>query len=315
MKIGVGPRHGQIAYADPPRRLRIVDLRTDSSVAFELRVEAYPERPFALGASVVLAAGGEAWIVAALDVGSDARTSRRSLGPADSVLPADQPGGVWLIRGSQPSVLELALVSGTGKRLAAPVHLPPGMVPVAAAGPHRLVLQHTDGTLRPYDTRTGRVNDGLGRPGDVLDARGPHVAWVTRAYGDCVAQVACELHLTDLEVGSDRVIAPPSGSAWTRGGAISPDGATLAAFTVDADAAAPESFDARLVIVDIATAGAVAIPESEVPLGEPVVAAAWSGTSGWLLYSGLEGSMRAHFRGSRSAAQLDLPASYTFAAN
>ena len=98
-----------------------------------------------------------------------------------------------------------------------------------------------------------------------------------------------------------------------RGGTFSPDGTKLAAFAAAAGAA--EAGAARLGTIDVATVGTLEIPGSEVPVGEPVVAAAWSRTSGWLLYSGLGGSLRAHFPGSSSAPSLDLPSSYTFAAN
>lgn len=312
-RIAAGPRRGQIAFVEPPRTFRIVDLRTGRSVTSELPVEAYPEHPFALGASFVFMSAGQARLAGAVDPGPGSQLVLRTLGAADSVLPADQPGGVWLIRGQPPSAVEVELVTGSGDRLAPPVELPPNTAPVVAAGPDRLVLQRVDGTLLLYDARSRRISDGLGRAGDVLDAHGPHVAWVTAASGLCVGVTACELHLTDVDSGGDRVVAAPPGLEWMRGGAFSSDGSKLAAFA--AAASATQAGAARLVIIDVATLGTLEIPDSEVPIGEPVVAAAWSRTSGWLLYSGLGGSLRAHFPGSRSAPALDLLSSYTFAAN
>ena len=312
-RTGAGPRRGQVAFVEPPRTFRIVDLRTGRSVASELPVEAYPEHPFALGASFVFTSAGRARLAGAVDPGPGSRLVVRTLGAADSVLPADQPGAVWLVRGQPPSAVEVELVNGSGDRLAPPVELPPGTAPVLAAGPDRLVLQRIDGTLLLYDARARRITDGLGRAGDVLDAHGPVVAWVAAAYGRCEGATACELHLTDVDSGGDRVVAAPPGSEWVRGGAFSPDGSKLAAFAAAGGAA--ESGAARLVMIDVATVGTLEIPGSEAPVGEPVVAAAWSRTSGWLLYSGLGGSLRGHFPGSPSAQALDLPSSYTFAAN
>lgn len=180
-----------------------------------------------------------------------------------------------------------------------------------AALANGLVLRRRDGTLRSYDTERRRVAPGLGLPGDVLGVHGPLVAWVSHPSGDCLN--ACALHLTDLASGGDEVVDPPAGLVWIRGGAISPDGTRLAAFATPPHHHDAPAERARLVVVDIATKGAIVVTGSDVPLGDPEVAARWSATSGWLFYSGLGASVRAWFPGAASTIALPVPGTYAFA--
>jgi len=309
LAVQAGPRRGQLAYAERLGRVRIVDLATGRSEWAPVDADPYPARPFAVGRSFVFLADGEAWTVADLIAGDAVEPDARLLGPADSALRGDEPGTLWLVAEAPPRPVEATLVTLGGQRLSGPVALPAGTAPVAAVAPDQLVLQRRDRTLLLYDTASGLVADGLGRPGDVVDAHGRLVAWL--AGGDGVCFGSCTLHLSDLGERVERVVAPPPGLAWYGGGALSPDGRTLAAFAGPAGRTRDRT--ARLVLVDVATAGAVVVPGSDVPVGEPVGAAAWSATSGWVLFSGLGGGMRAHLPGAGSAPWTGLPPSYAFA--
>lgn len=310
LAIEGGPRRGQLAYAERLGGVRIVDLATGRSEWAPVDADPYPARLFAVGRSFVFLADGEVWTVADLVAGDAVEPDARLLGPADSALRGDQPGTLWLVTGTPPRPVEATLVTLGGQRSSGPVALPAGTAPVAAVAPGQLVLQRRgDRTLLLYDTASGLVADGLGRPGDVVDAHGRLVAWL--AGGDGVCSGSCTLHLSDLAERVERVVAPPPGLAWFGGGALSPDGRTLAAFAGPAGRDGDGS--ARLVLVDVATAGAVVVPGSDVPVGEPVGAAAWSATSGWVLFSGLGGGMRAHLPGAGSARWIGLPPSYAFA--
>jgi hypothetical protein len=143
----------------------------------------------------------------------------------------------------------------------------------------------------------------------LIDSHEDMVAWSDRS--PLCSTGACPLHVTDVGTGKDRLVAPPVGGAgYLRGGAFAPDGATLAAFVPGASGGS----SALLVLIDLTTGRVEGpIPGSEVPVGEPVVAAAWSPTSHWLYFSGLGAWMKAYRPGDGSAIELTRPGSYTFA--
>jgi hypothetical protein len=144
----------------------------------------------------------------------------------------------------------------------------------------------------------------------VLDSRGSVVAW-TEAGGASCTSGECRLHITDVSTGSDRVIVAPAGShGFLGGGAIAPDGRTLAAF-INGSA---DHRTAALVLIDIPS-GHVAGPveQSTVAISEPAGAARWSTTSQWLFFSGLDGLLREYATGDSGAQSIPEPASYNFA--
>lgn len=307
--ITAGPRRGWLAYREDSGRLRIVSLGDGASVVPDGTVDAYPSQSIVVGGSFVFTGDGVAWAVTPGKAGA----TRRRLAPADGVVPSEDPEALWVIRGEPAFRSEVQLVGVDGEPRSETVRLPPGGRLVAAVG-GSLVLQRVDDqVLELYDLQRLRVLPFLGQPGEVIDSHGVMLVWMAVPHGDCV--VGCRLHVTDVATGEDRVIEPPEGMGWVRGGAISADGRRLAAFAASRTEGVrrPGASGASLVVVDLVTVEATPIQDSEIPYGEPVVAAAWSATSDWVFFAGLGGPMRAYFPGSRSAVQLPWPASYTFA--
>lgn len=307
--ITAGPRRGWLAYRGDAGRLRIVSLGDGASVVPDGTVDAYPSRTFVVGGSFIFTDDGMAWAVTP----DKTVTTRRRLAPADGVVPSEDPEALWVIRGDPAFRSEVQLVGVDGKPRRETVRLPPGGRLVAAVG-GSLVLQRVDDqVLELYDLQRLRVLPFLGQPGEVIDSHGVMLVWMAVPHGDCV--VGCRLHVTDAATGEDRVVEPPDGMGWVRAGAISADGRRLAAFAASRTEGVrrPGASGASLVVVDLVTVEETPIQDSEVPYGEPVIAAAWSETSDWVFFAGLGGPMRAYFPGSRSAVQLPWPASYTFA--
>ena len=282
------PTRGVVAYADYFRSFRVVDLPSGRSAAIELPADGYPEQPVVTDGSIVFLAAGAAWVT------DPPGSEPRLLGPAAHVIAAETTGTVWLVRSGE---MVVQLVDLSGDTVAPAVILPEVRRLVASLSDGLLLVQRTDGTLEVLDPATGGITFDGSEPADVAATQGSLVAWIA----PCV-KAGCPLHLTDVATGIDRVIAPPTGApGWVRGGAISPDGKTLAAFV---DAESPEADKqsvATLVLVDVETGRLTPVPGSEVPFGEPIVAAAWSPTSGWLFYSGVLDPMYAYRPGPAGA--------------
>ena len=309
MPITAGPRGGWLAYREDPGQLRIVSLDDGASVVPDGTVDAYPSRSFVVGGSFIFTGDGVAWAITP----GKADATRQRLAPADGVVPSQEPDALWVIRGEPAFGSEVHLVGVDGKPRGEVVRLPPGGRLVAAAGAFLVLQRVDDQVLRLYDLQRLQLLPFLDQAGEVIDSRGAMLVWMTVPHGDCVG--GCRLHVTELATGGDRVIEPPAGMGWVKGGAISADGRRLAAFAVSLTDGVrrPGVPGASLVVVDLVTVEATPIQDSEVPYGEPVVAAAWSATSDWVFFAGLGGPMHAYFPGSRSAVQLPWPASYTFA--
>lgn len=309
MPITAGPRRGWLAYREDPGRLRIVSLGDGASVVPDGTVDAYPSRSFVVGGSFIFTGDGVAWAVTPGKTGA----MRQRLAPADGVVPGQEPDALWVIRGEPVFGSEVHLVGVDGKPRGEAVRLPPGRRLLAAVAASLVLQRVDDQVLELYDLQRLQVLSFLGQTGEVVDSHGAMLVWMAVPHGDCVG--GCRLYVTDLATGEDRVIEPPDGMGWVKGGAISADGRRLAAFAASrSDGVRRQGASgASLVVVDLVTAEAAPIQDSEVPYGEPVVAAAWSATSDWVFFAGLGGPMRGYFPGSRSAVQLPWPASYTFA--
>jgi hypothetical protein len=232
------------------------------------------------GATIVLTAG-IAWAIPA------GRGPVRRLGQASAVLPAPEPGRVWLIGAGAagPGGYELHEVSLADGRVLATKGLPSWAPPVAVTSAgvvtRNLVAGGLD--LRPTPDLVARIE--LTREGTFADARGSLVAW---AGPDGV-------HLRDLVSGRERVVPPPAGSpAWFvfgpparvacchHVGAFAPDGRTLAMFTeVTAEG------DPGLAVIDVRAGTASPVPGSAdaIPAGCGTCLS-WHPDGGWLFYLG-----------------------------
>src|SRR6202022_4402687 len=117
----------------------------------------------------------------------------------------------------------------------------------------------------------------------------------------------CLLHLTDVSAGTDRVIAPPAGSSeFLAGGALSPQGNTLAALVDQSDPAAGRN--ALVVLIDTASGALTPVANSAIEYGEDIGAAAWSPTSQWLYFcGGGVAPMKAYYPTNPAAIELTVP--------
>ena len=306
--ITASPRRGWLAYRDDAGRFPMVSLGDGTSVIPDGTVNTYPSRTFVVGGSFIFTDNGVAWALTPGEAGA----MRRRLAPADEVVPSEEPDALWVIQGEPAFGSAVHLLDVYGRLRGESVRLPSGGRVVAAVGGFLVMQRMDDQVLELYDLQRRQVLPFLGQPGEVIDTRGAMLVWMAIPHGDCVG--GCRLHVTDVATGEDRVVEPPLGTGWVKGCAISADGRRLAAFAAPLHGARPPgATGANLVMVDLVTVEATPIQGSEVPYGEPVIAAAWSATSDWVFFSGLGGPMRAYFPGTSSAVQLPWPASYTFA--
>ena len=307
--VPAGPRRGKLAYRDGDGRLAVVDLGQDGPALVDGPVDAYPSRVISVAGSFVVADGGTAWSVTLQDGG----LIRQPLGAADAVVASADRALLWVVAGS-PAGAEVQLFALDGLARSSRIALPKGARLVANVGALLVLQRPDDRVLELYDLERLTTARFLGVAGEVADGRGSLLAWYSTPGGECDGD--CVLHLTDVASGLDRVVEPPPGTGWIRGGAISPDGNRLAAFVAPTTPERPPGQQvATLVIVDVATSEGMQIPGSGVPYGEPVAAATWSVTSGWLFFAGHGGSMRAYFPGASSSVELPAPASYVLAAS
>jgi hypothetical protein len=315
-----GPVTGLVAIGDTRGELRVVNLGDGGSTVVSENLDGYPAQPIRVGDHVAFVADGEARLIAPRPDSQDHASSvdAITLGAADYVLASGKPDGLWLVRGHPPGPVEVVAV-GVDGTAANPIQVPADERPVAPLAGGLLILR-SDGSLSLFDIESRTITAELGVASDVLATQGNTVAWLEGPPDQCgqtcrlyVGTIAAKDGGTNLDA---RIVAPPAGESWIRGGAFGPDGAQLAVF-VDAhpDTGTTDNGPgARLVIVNMSDYSAYDTPGSYVGVGENIVDADWSPTTGWLLFSGLRGSVLAYRPGHPAPpTSTGLPARYTFA--
>ena len=262
----------------------------------------YPVRPIPVGDGVVYISDGQAEAIS-LTLGFT------PLGPATSDFASSRPGWVWLV-GDTPAGPLLHEVRFDGAESGPESALPKGTVPIAAVG-DGVLLRDADHKMEIWNPADRTTSFRLGPVASLVDARGRLVVFTSPPCGD---GADCDLHVVDVGSRQDtRIKAPPGTDGFVGGGAISPDGAMVAAFVGGANDGTGPTAD--LVLVDLRT-GTTSGPigESQVEVGEPVGSAAWSPSGKWLFFCGLQGPMHVYAPGEAAATALPLPSSYAFTA-
>jgi hypothetical protein len=197
-----------------------------------------------IGRSFILNRGNTAWLY-----GPDLHGPPTDLGPSLRVIPGPTDNEVWIwsdpcaqsVRctsddnGLQQGEVRLVDLSGRqiGPAVALPVSVGPGetprdsWVPTGQLVNAGLVLENVYG---------GSDSEEIWNPTSNIVLRVVHgVVGVIAAGGNLMATATgrvclphCTIHLTNLQTGTERTIAMPTGIAIAGGGAISPDGAMLA---------------------------------------------------------------------------------------
>jgi len=247
------------------------------------------------------------------------------------VFPATVPGRLFVASASsaEPQGDNVHL---TGKDLGGPWRIPHGY---SISSPPRATTEGivvdpispspsptASPTLAIWNPRTGSIGHVLDlgvRLIDTTTADGhTTVAWLRELRGHCFYPGEdCQLVLTDLTTGLDRVIAPPGGLGFIGGGAFSPDGKTLAAFTLVHSKLTNDTM--QLALIDVGTGRVSPVSKSTGQFGEPYGFATWS-PSGQSVFFGGVGQIRTSFQdlrigayqiGASSATALAFPGNYS----
>jgi signal peptidase I len=166
-------------------------------------------------------------------------------------LSSATPDRVWVAIGQPEKLTAIREVTIDGKITVSDTEPPGGRWPVAAVEEGVVFPGSDDESLEVWDWRTGQVIRRL--PG-----RFP-LAWEGHLLAWCNAQCD-EAHITDFSSGVDQVISLPAGIFSFQGylGAFSPDGSRLA--LVGLTHKKFEQADAELVLVDVESVDAEAVP-------------------------------------------------------
>ncbi len=257
------------------------------------------------------------------------------------VFPAAVPDRLFVASGSpvEPQGDNVDLITTTGKNLGGPWRAPDGysitspprattegivvqkvIAPISPSAPPRLSAPPT---LAIWNPRTGSIGHVLDLGASLIDTTTADghssVAWLRELRGHCFSPGGdCQLVLTDLTTGLDRLIAPPGGLKFIDGGAFSPDGKTLAAFTL----ANHENWNndtMQLALIDVGTGQVSPVGKSTGQFGEPKGFATWSPSGQWIFFGGV-GQIRTSFEdlrigayqiGASSATDLPFPVNYS----
>jgi hypothetical protein len=242
----------------------------------------------------------------------------RRITDGNVVFPAVEPDELFVATASRaaPHGAQVRRVSTLGAPLGGPWSVPDGywLTDPPRATSAGVVVESPpnrfEKTLKIWDPSTGEVTTTLGRGTRVIDSTDGDVAWV-RACG----AEACTLALTDVASGRTRDVAAPVGDVgFVGGGAFSPDGSKLAAFSMTGAGATGGDAGGRrmrLVVVDVRTARAAPVARSVREFGESYGYATWSPDGRWVFFGGLDRS-GVHRVGSRDAVALaHIPSEYS----
>jgi hypothetical protein len=282
------PRRGTLAtervFIAEPDRTGV--FRTDGEMVTatgDLGADGYLKRPSATSDGYALFVhDGDAYRVAA-----SGRGGVRLVGPADDVFPvADGSVGLEVDRARGPGTVEYVTPDGQLPRRTGFTSIPNGTRAVAGLDDGLLLANSpsTPSGLFQLNLLTARgITQVVGAAGAVI-----------ATYANTVAVSICEggpsycvLTLVDAAGGPSRTVEPPGGySSFAQGGSFSPDGALLAAFVPDANAAL------HLVLIDTRTrdASLVGPPLSTT---QPIGVATWSSDGHWLFFGPPDGGLYA----------------------
>jgi len=255
------------------------------------------------------------------------------------VFPATVPGRLLVASASsaEPQGDNVHLITTTGKDLGGPWQTPQGY---SISSPPRattegIVVQKVIAPISPsasptvsptmaiWNPMTGSISHVLDLGARLIDTTTVDghttVAWLRELRGHCFNPGGdCQLVLTDLTTGIDRVIAPPGGLGFMGGGAFSPDGKTLAAFAL-VNHGKLNNDTMQLALIDVVTGKVSPVSKSTGQFGEPYGFATWS-PGGQSVFFGGVGQIRTSFQdlrigayqiGASSATAIPFPVNYS----
>jgi hypothetical protein len=294
-------------------RLRVFPLDGRQEMDVTVPVSLFPQRLVSLQNAVVWVGAGRAHFLKTPFEGQVG-----DLGAADSVIAGPNPGQVWVVRGHSPTpvTVQMGCVDGGGVQcgpgLSPPFIVPDRLMPVADAGNNLILIGPTSGSPAAavaWDPFGGNIKFRFPSTlRDVIDANVNLVAWRGTDSQSCT-DGRCPLHLTDIASGKDEIVTPPPGhDGFIEGGSFSPDGRHLAVFAVD-----PSNPHAARPVIRNITAGTTELCARTVPVAGSIDAAVWDPNGGAVFVAGTSGTLMVCQPGATTAADLNLPAAYTFA--
>lgn len=288
--------------------LRVIDADTGVTRTLPLPAPASESSPLdmvRIGKSLILNRGNDAWLY-----GPDLQGPPNDLGPALGVTPGPTDNEVWIWsdpcstetalcttndNGLQKGEVRLVDLSGRqiGPAVALPFSVGPGesprdsWVPTGQLVKAGLVLANVYGgseeIWNPISNGVIRVPPGV----SVIAAGGNPTA--TAAERACLLH--CTIHLTNLQTGTERTVAIPTGIDIIDRGAISPDG-TMLALPVGIEGLQPYGHPTGVMVVDLRRGTARILPgtQEDVQPNYGAVNVTWS-SNGWLFAAAM-GSTR-----------------------
>ncbi|MEY2567221.1 MAG: hypothetical protein QOE35_1750 [Actinomycetota bacterium] len=243
---------------------------------------------------------------------------------AQKVFPAARANAVYVAdaSGASPNGNHVRLVTVDGAPLGGPWDLPTGYsltdppralaTGIVVASPANSFPQR----FATWDPGTGRVGRAIGTGGRVIDtfssAGRSLVAWTREP-----CQESCDLVITDVAKEHDVAVRrPATDRGFIGGGGFSPDGSTLAAFSVlDAGNVGGDAGGRRmrLALVDARSGRVTLVAGAPAEFGEDYGFATWSPDGRWVFFGGLH-EVYAHRVGTADAVRVMLPPTYSMTA-
>lgn len=287
----LGEPTDSFVYLSTDNRLTIVDVDSGEATVHRLPELAPGDPPYRLirrGNRLVLY-GQTNTGPATFAVEPDSPTEPGLIGEAWFFIPGATNDTIWLAQldeSSPDTVRALASIREVavgGNVVTSDVVPPDGRWPTAAVEVG--LLFQGDEELELWDPRTGRFIDSF--PGPFAVA-----TWRNRMV---TCQQCDQLHLIDLDTGTDRVVELPSGVAMVEGygGTFSDDGRYAAVIGYDTAGPIGPSNAISVVVVDFDTATATTIPGIRTERGDAVGSdsgyrypqLAWNTDGTWLFFS------------------------------